>query len=144
MKRFLRFTTLCICFLAVNQLQAININHPFVFIDVPTAEEVVQKQFKAYNARNLDTFLSCFSDDVVVYLFPDQLLYNGKAELKKSYSNFFTNTPDLYCELVDRNVNGNKVKDEVMITRVKKTKPMKTTIMYVVEEGLITKMYFIN
>ena len=144
MRNSLRLITLCICVLAASHSQASNIDIFITPIDVPTAEEVVQKQLKAYNSRDLEGFLACFSNDVEVYMFPDKLLYNGKEELKASYSNFFTNTPDLYCELVDRNVNGNKVKDEVMITRLKKTKPMKTTIMYVIEEGLITKMYFIN
>ena len=117
--------------------------HYYHNITLMGPETIVQKQMKAYNTRDIETFASCFTEDVEVYTFPDQLMYKGKGQLKTSYEGFFKNTPHLYCELVERTVNGNRVKDEVLITRLKGTKPMKTTILYEVEDGLISKMYFI-
>ncbi|MDX2303431.1 MAG: nuclear transport factor 2 family protein [Microscillaceae bacterium] len=145
MKKSLKNLSVCVLVLICFQTQAIIIDPVSVqHKKIPTAEEVVQKQLQAYNSRDLEGFVACFSDDVEVLMFPEQVLYQGKDQLRASYQSFFENTPDLYCELIDRSVNGNKVKDEIKITRLKKTKPMKTTVMYVVEEGLITKMYFVN
>ncbi len=107
-------------------------------------ETIVAKQLRAYSARDLKAFLICFSDEVEVYTFPDQLMYKGKEKLEETYRAFFQNTPDLQCELVNRSANGNHVKDEILITRMKKMEPMKVTVMYVVEDGLIAKMYFIS
>jgi len=106
-------------------------------------ETVIQKQWNAYNSRDLSAFASSFSDEVEVYMFPSQLLYKGKAELKAHYADFFENTKDLYSEVISRTVNNNWVKDEVMITRQKNTEPSKATIYYQIEDGLISKMYFL-
>jgi hypothetical protein len=106
-------------------------------------ETIIQKQWNAYNSRNIGTFVSCFSDEVEVYMFPNQLMYSGKQKLREHYEDFFTNTPQLYCEVVSRSINGNVVKDEVLITRQRKTEASKATIVYQVEDGLISKMYFL-
>lgn len=140
MRNFVLFTFVLFFVSTVQQTRA----HHHINDPVVSPEAVVQKQLRAYNTRDIDTFLSCFSDEVEVYAFPDQLMYKGKEKMRSNYEGFFTNTPYLYCELVDRTVNGNKVKDEVRITRIKGTKPMKATIMYQIEDGLIAKMYFIN
>jgi hypothetical protein len=117
--------------------------HPLSVKYLFNPETVVQKQHNAYNSRNIDAFAATFSDDVEVYMFPNELMYKGKEKLRESYESFFKSTPDLYSELVSRTVTGNKVKDEVLITRVKGSKPMKATIYYQIEDGLITKMYFV-
>jgi hypothetical protein len=48
-------------------------------------ETIIQKQWNAYNSRNIGTFVSCFSDDVEVYMFPNQLIYTGKQKLREHY-----------------------------------------------------------
>lgn len=107
-------------------------------------ETIVQKQLRAYNSRNLEKFIACFSDDVKVYSFPNKMLYEGKDKLKSNYETFFNNTPGLSADLIERTVTGNRVMDKVLISRVKGAEATKAHIMYEVEDGLIAKMYFIN
>lgn len=109
-----------------------------------TPEALAQKQHQAYCNRDLEGFIACFSEDVEVFIFPDALLYKGKEKLRKTYDEFFKSTPNLECSLVERTVNGNKVMEKLNISRQKKTKPMVSNIMYIVEDGLITKMYFLT
>ncbi|MCU0445997.1 MAG: nuclear transport factor 2 family protein [Microscillaceae bacterium] len=118
------------------------LTQPFVrFTFAP--ETIIQKQWNAYNSRDIGTFTACFSDEVEVYMFPNQLLYTGKQKIREHYEDFFKTTPDLYCEVINRSINGNVVKDEVLITRQRKAEPAKATIIYQVEDGLISKMYFL-
>lgn len=114
------------------------------FLAFFSPEAIVQKQLRAYNSRNIEKFINCFADDVKVYNFPDKMLYEGKDKLKKNYELLFKNTPDLNANLLERSVTGNRVMDIVKITRVRGAKAFKANIMYEVEDGLITKMYFIN
>jgi hypothetical protein len=125
------------------QASAHIVNTPTGILAFFTPETVIQKQWNAYNSRNINAYVNCFSEDVEVYMFPKQLLYKGKDKLREHYENFFQITPDLYGEVQNRSVNGNVVKEEVLITRAKKTEPAKATIVYEVEDGLITKMYFL-
>ena len=40
-------------------------------------EKLVQQQLIAYNARNIEAFLEPYSDEVELYMFPNQLLGKG-------------------------------------------------------------------
>jgi hypothetical protein len=107
-----------------------------------TLEEMAEKIFQAYSQRNLKDFSAQFSEDVEVYLFPSSLLYKGKAALEKNYIQFFNANPKFKCELVSRKINGNKIVEELNITR-SNGKASKSTIVYEVENELVKKMYFL-
>ena len=102
----------------------------------------VQAQLEAYNARNIEDFLSPYAENVTVYDFPEKFLYEGKAIMRMRYSSFFDSTPDLHCELVNRIVLGNKVIDEESVTAngIK----FHAIAIYEVEGGKISKVTFIR
>ena len=80
-------------------------------------EKLVQQQLIAYNARNIEAFLEPYSDDVELYMFPNQLLGKGKNFMRKDYAEMFKNTPNLHCDIKNRTVLGNTVIDhEVVIS----------------------------
>jgi imidazolonepropionase-like amidohydrolase len=105
-----------------------------------TAEQLVQQQLNAYNAHNLDAFLEPYADDVEVYEFPSKLLSKGKEQMRKEYV-FITQTPKLYCRLVNRMVEGNMVIDHEEVW-AGGPKPFYGIAIYIIEKGKIAKVYF--
>ncbi len=77
-----------------------------------------------------------------VYQFPNTLQFEGKETMRKNYQ-FLEKTPDLYCELVNRIVEGNTVIDHENVT-VDKDKPsFKAIAIYKIKDGKIAEVYFI-
>lgn len=105
-----------------------------------TPEMLVQQQLNAYNAHDLDAFLAPYADDAEIYEFPGKLSTKGKEAMRRSYQ-FITNTPGLYCRLVNRIVEGNTVIDHEEIW-VKGRPPFYGVAIYVIEKGKISKVYF--
>ncbi|HEX2630697.1 MAG TPA: amidohydrolase family protein, partial [Chitinophagaceae bacterium] len=105
-----------------------------------TAEMLAQQQLNAYNAHDLDAFLEPYADDIKIYDFPDKLIMNGKAEMRKNYE-FITKTPKLYCKLINRTVQGNMVVDHEEVWGFGE-KPFYGLAIYIIEKGKISKVYF--
>ncbi|SFD04605.1 amidohydrolase family protein [Spirosoma endophyticum] len=105
-------------------------------------ENLAQQQLNGYNARNIDTFLEPYAEDVEVYNFPDNLQYKGKEAMRKRYSGMFDKTPLLHCELVNRIVVGSTVIDHESVTFASDKEPAKAVAIYKVEAGKIKKVYF--
>ena len=105
-------------------------------------EGIVQKQLDAYNVRDIDAFMATYTKDIKLYNFPNDLRSEGQKAMKKSYKGFFENTPDLNCKILYRIVTGNKVIDHELVTANGST--FKAIAVYEVENGLISKVTFIN
>jgi hypothetical protein len=72
--------------------------------------ELIQRQFDAYNARDLGRFLANFSDDVKSYRMPAlEPTLVGKKQFGEFYLAQRFNNPSLRAELLSRIVLGNKV-----------------------------------
>ena len=108
------------------------------------AARLVQKQLDAYNARDIDAFVSVYSDSVKVYNFPNALQYTGNATMRSRYGGFFARTPDLHCTLVNRMVLGNVVIDQESVIFNKNNPPSKVIAMYKIANGKISEVYFIR
>jgi imidazolonepropionase-like amidohydrolase len=106
-------------------------------------EMVVQRQLNAYNARNLEAFLSTYTEDVELYSFPNTLMTKGKDAMRKQYGSMFQNTSLLHCKIEERIVIGNKVIDHENV-RLDKERKMKAVAIYEVENGLIRKVTFLR
>ncbi len=104
-------------------------------------EAIVQRQLNAYNARDIKAFMDTYSDDIELYNFPNQLIGKGMESIKK-YESFFTNTPNLYCEIEKRIVIGNKVIDHEKVRAGKDS--FSAVAVYEVENGKIKKVTFIR
>lgn len=105
-----------------------------------TAEQLVQQQLNAYNAHDLDAFLEPYADNVELYDFPGSLIMKGKEHMRKEYL-FVTQTPQLYCRLKNRLVQGNMVIDHEEVS-FGGPKPVYAVAIYIIEDGKITKVYF--
>ena len=111
---------------------------------VTAAEAVVQAQFDAYNARNMDLFLATYADDAELFGFPASLQTKGTEEMRKRYTSRFAD-PILLGKIVQRIVLGNVVIDH---ERVRVTLPegpgvSEVVAIYEVKDGKIAKVTFI-
>lgn len=79
-------------------------------------EKIVDKQLAAYNAHDIETFLSCYSKDATTYTFPNKKMDEGHEALRKEYSEMFEAIPRLKAEVVSRIVEGNFVIDKEKLT----------------------------
>lgn len=80
-------------------------------------EDVVQRQFDAYNDHDLERFLANFHDTVKSYRMPAaEPSIVGKAAFREFYATQRFNKPALKAELLHRLVLGNKVFDHERIT----------------------------
>ena len=115
--------------------------HPDTIV-VNTPEMLAQQQLNAYNAHDLEAFLSPYADDVEIYSTNGKLQMKGKEEMRKQYT-FITKMPHLYCRLINRIVSGNTVIDhEEIWTSEKPVNLRYGAAIYVIEKGKISRVYF--
>ncbi|MBU9809721.1 nuclear transport factor 2 family protein [Rahnella perminowiae] len=102
----------------------------------------VEKQFQAYNSHDLDTFVSCYSDDFIAYRMPNMSpSLQGKEALRTFYKHHRFNNAALRAELISRTVLGNNVFDHEMIYGIYDT-PVNSIAVFEVEKGLIKTAWF--
>ncbi|WP_396153383.1 nuclear transport factor 2 family protein [Flavobacterium sp.] len=108
------------------------------------ATALVQEQLDAYNKRDIEAFLKPYSENVKVYAFPDQLLYEGKAKMREEYASMFSRLPDLHCKLVNRIVLNNKVIDHEEVVVMKSEPKIYAIAVYTITDGKIIEVRFMQ
>jgi hypothetical protein len=103
--------------------------------------DVVQNQLEAYNARDLDRFLKCFTEDIRVFRPPSsEPVILGKPDFAAFYVNHRFNRPLLKAEILNRMVLGNKVFDHERIFGIQDN-PIEMVVVFEVENNMITTIY---
>jgi len=115
-----------------------------VTLTPPSPVDLAQMQLNAYNLRDLDAFLSVYSDDVEVFTFPDTPVYTGIDEMRQVYAEFFEAAPELHCRLVNRIDYENMVVDREIVTGVPGHDTVEAVAIYEVLDGLIRRVWFIQ
>jgi hypothetical protein len=107
------------------------------------AEEIVQKQLDAYNARDIEAFMANWSDDAEYFQFPSTLLASGSAKIRERHLARFKE-PNLFGLLIKRMAVGNLVIDQETVTRSfpDGTGRVDVIAIYQVEKGKIAKAWF--
>jgi hypothetical protein len=109
-----------------------------------SAADPVQAQLDAYNARALEPFVACYTEDVECFRPPQaEPVLSGRAALAAHYAAHRFNLPALHAALVNRMVLGNKVVDHERITGVRE-QPFEAAVVYEVQGGLIRRVWFFN
>jgi hypothetical protein len=107
-------------------------------MNTPTPEQVVQIQLEAYNERDIDKFMSVFSDDIELWtLGESQPWAKGKDSVRAVYANLFKNSPELNSQVLNRSVIGNKVIDYERITGRNGGDVLFLVMIYEVRDGKI-------
>jgi hypothetical protein len=76
-------------------------------------------------------------------MYPNQLMYQGKALMRQQYAGMFQQAVDLHCTLVKRIVLGNKVIDEESVIFQKGQPPMRAVAIYTIDKDKIAEVRFI-
>jgi hypothetical protein len=107
-----------------------------------TPEQVVQKQLDAYNARDLETLLTVYSEDAEMFEHPSKLLASGSAQLRERFIARFQE-PDLHARLQNRIVMGDMVVDHEEVTRnfPEGKGTLELIMIYEVRQGRIAKAW---
>lgn len=105
------------------------------------ATTIVSRQVAAYNARDLDAFANCYTENVWVGRFPSNLFYKGRDTLRQKYSDYFDRVANTQVEVLQRIALGNIVIDKELATDgEQKTHQV---AIYTVTAGGIAQMNFI-
>ena len=105
-------------------------------------ETIVQANLDAYNAHDIERFMSFFSEDVTMYNFNDgKQTANGIAAVRAIYEPYFKASPELHSKILKRTVFDNKVIDHEYITGARGSKEaFEIVLIYEVNNDKITKM----
>jgi uncharacterized protein (TIGR02246 family) len=110
-----------------------------------TAADVVQAQVNAYNAQDLEGFLSCYAEDAaVVKAGGGEVLLAGKAALRERYGGIFRRFPANRAHIAERRTEGDRVVlDREVVTGRAPERPDPWDVgwvRYEVEGGLIRRV----
>ncbi len=110
------------------------------------AEQAASLQLSAYNARDIESFLQCYSEDIeLLDLKSGEVFCTGHTEMRAIYAAMFNRCPDLHCTLIKRIVCGDIAIDEEHVTGQIPGRVTHATAMYQVNDaGLIVKAWFIR
>jgi len=112
------------------------------FVSEESPARIVQKQVDSYNAGDLDAFVNCYSEDVLVRNFPNDTLYIGHKKMRANYSSLSPENKVYDVEVVKRIIIGNKVIDQEKVDKNGKFQQMQVAL-YEVDNGKISSMTFI-
>ena len=110
------------------------------------AEYAAQRQVDAYNDKDIDAFLDCYSDDIeLTYQHSGEVFCKGKVEMRAIYGSMFNRCPDLLCIIVKRIACGEFAIDEELVNGQVNGKTIHATAIYHVNQnGLIDKAWFMR
>ncbi len=110
----------------------------------PSPEAVVQRQVEAYNARDIDAFLSFYAEDVVIRRLPEgEISWASREDMRERYARRFSENPELNCVITNRTVHGNWVVDHELVTGIKGRPRIRAVATYEVVNGLIQNVWFL-
>ena len=113
---------------------------------IKSPTEVVQENLDFYNQRNIEGFMSSFSDSIALFMFgKTEPVAKGKDAIQKLYKELFDDSPKLHSTILHRAVIGNKVIDHESIKgRKGSKKPVKLVMIYEVSGDKIVRMTVIR
>jgi hypothetical protein len=107
-----------------------------------TPEQIVQRNLDFYNARNIEGFMSSFSNDIALYTYPEPIPATvGLEAVRKVYTELFVLSPNLHSTIIKRIVFDNKIIDhERIVGRRGSSEPIEIVLIYEVKEDKIFRV----
>jgi hypothetical protein len=109
-----------------------------------TGGDMIVKAVRAYNAKDLDTYIACFSPDVEVFNASGVLMFKGADKLREHFEAFFHDNPGARRRIIDRVVTGNKIVEREQLVGLKGSPEQSVTSVYELDNGLIKSFFFIG
>ncbi|GIH93557.1 hypothetical protein Psi01_41870 [Planobispora siamensis] len=108
---------------------------------ITTPSDLAQRQLDAYNAHDLDAFIACYAEDVVV-LNGDQVQGKGHDYLRERYSPQFA-AKSCHADLLGRMAEGEWVVDHEHAVGTARG-DLDVLVSYRVREGAIDRVIFMS
>ncbi len=103
---------------------------------------IASKQLDAYNAQDLDTYVSYFTEDCIVSGLNGTPTETSRAAIKARYAKAFAQFPQNKAELKNRIAVGNTVVDHELVIRAPGGEQFEIIAIYTFRDGLISRVDF--
>ena len=107
-----------------------------------TNTAIAQKQLDAYNAQDLETYVSYFAEDCIVSGLNGTPTETSRAAVKARYAKAFAQFPQNKAELKNRIAVGNTVVDHELVIRKPGGEQFEIIAIYSFRDGLIARVDF--
>jgi hypothetical protein len=107
-------------------------------------EDAADRQVRAYSERDLDGFVGCYAEGVVVEDGDGAVLMSGRDQMRDRYGRLFERSPDLHAEILTRIRVGSYVVDEERVTGRPDGDMHAVAIYRLDDEGLIDRVRFLR
>ncbi len=105
--------------------------------------DMIANSVRAYNEKDIEAYLACFSPGVEVYNAAGVLMCRGKEKLRESFGVIFHNQPTARRTILERISSGNRIVERELVAGIKGTPDASVTSIYELENGLIRTFYFV-
>ena len=105
--------------------------------------DAIERQVSAYNAGDLEGFLLCFSEDVVVEDEDGNVVSTGRDALRATYGQLLAEQPDREYKIPTRIRVGSWVVDEEHVTGGPREEVRAIAIYHLDGDGLIDRARFL-
>jgi uncharacterized protein (TIGR02246 family) len=109
---------------------------------VSSNTDIAQKQLDAYNAQDLDKYVSFFAEDCVVSGLNGTPTETSRDAIKARYAKAFETFPQNKAELKSRIAVGNTVVDHELVIRRPGGEQFEIIAIYSFKDGLISRVDF--
>ena len=104
--------------------------------------DIAQKQLDAYNAQDLDTYVSYFTEDCIVSSLNGTPTETTRDAIKARYAKAFAQFPQNKAVLKNRIAVGNTVVDHELVIRSPGGEQFEIIAIYTFKDGLISRVDF--
>ena len=104
--------------------------------------DIAQKQLDAYNAQDLDTYVSFFAEDCIVSALNGQPSETSREAIRARYAKAFAQFPENKAHLKNRIAVGNTVVDHEKVVRAPGGEEFEIIAIYSFRDGLIARVDF--
>jgi len=104
--------------------------------------DIAQAQLDAYNAQNLDTYVSYFTEDCIVSGLNGTPTETSREAIKARYAKAFAQFPQNKAELKNRIAVGNTIVDHELVIRAPGGEQFEIIAIYTFRDGLIARVDF--
>ncbi|MBL8536540.1 MAG: SgcJ/EcaC family oxidoreductase [Hyphomonadaceae bacterium] len=109
-----------------------------------TPVDLVQRQFDAYNAQNMEAFIATYAADCVIADLNGAVTQNGREAIRARYEAMFAEFPENRARLVSRIALGGVVIDHEDVSRGPNGPRFEAIAIYTVKDGLIARVDFVR
>ena len=104
--------------------------------------DIAQKQLDAYNAQDLDTYVSFFAEDCIVSGLNGQPTETSREAIRARYAKAFAQFPQNKALLKNRIAVGNTVVDHEKVVRAPGGEEFEIIAIYTFRDGQIARVDF--